>query len=108
MLFAIYADELIFCSDNQTSEETAARENTWIEIANFLDEPLLIKNGTVQKKWTLYNSFFVAMTVVSTIGKPTLHKHSNPLFSNCLNVIMKSIQHFAWLFDVTTINGMHG
>jgi len=62
------ADELISCDENQTVADFQRRETHWIEIANIINQPLLIKNGTTPKKWTLYNSFFVAMTVASTIG----------------------------------------
>jgi len=62
------ADELIVCGANQTVEDFERRELHWIEIATFINQPLLIRNGTAVKKWTFYNSFFVAMTAASTIG----------------------------------------
>lgn len=71
-------DELITCGANQSTEDAKRREMHWIEIATIIDQPLLIKNGTAVKKWTLYNSFFVAMTVASTIGMPHFTVDSPP------------------------------
>lgn len=65
-MFAVrYLDELI-ASDavNQTE-----REEIWIRIAEMINQPTLIRNGSLpNKKWSVYNSFFVAVTAVTTIG----------------------------------------
>ncbi len=63
-------DKLIMCETNVTNEiDLVGREEVWIQIAEQINQPTLINNRLVPpKKWTLYNSFFVAVTVASTIG----------------------------------------
>lgn len=58
------------CETNGTNEiDLVGREEVWIQIAEQINQPTLINNHSVPpKKWTLYNSFFVAVTVASTIG----------------------------------------
>lgn len=49
--------------------DLAGRAEMWAHIAGQINQPGLIHNGSIpSKKWTLYNSFFVAVTVASTIG----------------------------------------
>ncbi len=70
IVFCFYADKLITCDKNTTSIDLSKREDVWIKIAEQINQPALINNRSVPpKKWTLYNSFFVAVTVASTIGK---------------------------------------
>lgn len=66
-------EDLIGSTGNGTNDdETERREAAWIRIAEALNQPHLLRNNTLpEKKWTLFNSFFVAVTVASTIGKPS-------------------------------------
>lgn len=70
IVICFYADKLIACDKNTTSIDLSKREEVWIQIAEQINQPALINHRSVPpKKWTLYNSFFVAVTVASTIGK---------------------------------------
>ncbi|XP_059350433.1 uncharacterized protein LOC130685524 isoform X2 [Daphnia carinata] len=63
-------EKLIACDGNVINPvHLAGREEMWAHIAEQINQPGLIHNGSLPpKKWTLYNSFFVAVTVASTIG----------------------------------------
>lgn len=63
-------DKLIACEGNVINPvDLAGRAEMWAHIAEQINQPGLIHNGSIpSKKWTLYNSFFVAVTVASTIG----------------------------------------
>lgn len=68
--FSIFAEKLITCDDSKINNSLNDREELWIQIADKISQPHLILNGSeTPKKWTIYNSFFVAVTVASTIGK---------------------------------------
>ena len=68
-LFALNLDKLITCNKNATHVDLKEREGLWIQIAEQINQPALTNShSNPPKKWTLYNSFFVAVTVASTIG----------------------------------------
>lgn len=65
-LSVVVIDELITCRVNDTFER---REQTWIQISQLINQPILVRNSSIpDNKWSIYNSFFVAVTAVTTIG----------------------------------------
>lgn len=65
------SEDLIGRRENGTNDEDIQeRENAWRRIAEELNLAHLIRNNNLpENRWTLYNSFFVAFTAASTIGK---------------------------------------
>ena len=66
-----FTDKLIMCETNVTNAvDLVEREKLWIQIAEQINQPALINNHPEPpKKWNFYNSFFVAVTIATTIGR---------------------------------------
>lgn len=69
------------CETNVTNKvDLVEREKLWIQIAEQINQPALINNHPeLPQKWNFYNSFFVAVTIATTIGRLS----SAPFYRYC-------------------------